>query len=34
MHIDDKMMGLRVGKTVLVLVGVMILLIFASNLIA
>ena len=34
MHIDDKMMGLRVGKTVLVLVGVMILLIIASNLIA
>ena len=34
MYIDDKMMGLRVGKTVLVLVGVMILLIIASNLIA
>ena len=34
MNIDDKMMGLRVGKTILVLVGVMVLLIIASNLIA
>lgn len=34
MHIDDKLMGLRVGKTILVLVGVMIGLIIVSNLIA
>ena len=34
MHVEDKMMGIRVGKTVLVLFGIMILLIIASNMIA
>ena len=34
MHVDDKMMGFRVGKTVLVLISVMIALIIVSNLIA
>lgn len=33
MHLEDKQMGLRVGYTVLVLVGVMIGLIIASNII-
>ena len=33
MHVDDKMMGLRAGKTVLLLIGVMIVLIIVSNLI-
>lgn len=31
MHVEDKQMGIRVGYTVLVLVGVMIALIIASN---
>lgn len=34
MHIQDKQMAQRVGITVLVLVGVMISLIIASNMIA
>ncbi len=34
MHIEDKIMGTRVGITVLVLVGVMVVLILAANLIA
>ncbi len=34
MHVDDKNMGLRVGKTVLVLFALMIVLIIASNIIA
>jgi hypothetical protein len=34
MHLEDKMMGIRVGKTVLVLLGIMVALIIASNMIA
>jgi hypothetical protein len=33
MNIEDKQMGIRVGYTVLVLLGVMVALIIASNLI-
>lgn len=33
MHVEDKMMGRRVGLTVLGLIGVMIGLIIASNII-
>jgi len=33
MHIEDKLMGQRVGITVLVLVGVMVALIILSNII-
>lgn len=33
MHIEDKIMGTRVGITVLVLVGLMLVLILAANLI-
>ena len=33
MHVEDKQMGIRVGYTVLVLLGVMVALIIASNLI-
>ena len=32
MHIEDKFMGTRVGITVLILVGLMVVLIFAANL--
>ena len=31
MHIEDKLMGQRVGITVLVLVGVMVVLIILAN---
>lgn len=34
MHVGDQNMGLRVGKTVLVLFALMIALIIASNMIA
>ena len=34
MHVDDKSMGLRVGKTVLVLVALMFALIIMANMIA
>ncbi len=34
MHIEDNIMGTRVGITVLVLVGLMVVLILAANLIA
>lgn len=34
MHIDDKQMGMRVGYTVLVLLGLMFALIMLANLIA
>lgn len=34
MHIEDKTMGIRVGYTVLVLLGVMVVLIIAANFIA
>ncbi len=33
MHIEDKIMGTRVGITVLVLVGLMVVLILTANLI-
>lgn len=33
MHIEDKIMGTRVGITVLVLVGLMVVLIIAANLV-
>lgn len=34
MHIEDKIMGLRVGLTVLILIGIMFGLIIVSNIIA
>ena len=34
MHVEDRQMGTRVGLTVLVLIGIMIALIIASNFIA
>lgn len=34
MHVEDRQMGTRVGYTVLVLVGLMVCLIIAANLIA
>ena len=33
MHIEDKIMGTRLGITVLVLVGLMVVLIIAANLV-
>jgi len=33
MHVDDKQIGIRVGYTVLVIIGVMVGLIIAANLI-
>lgn len=34
MHVEDKQMGIHIGVTVLVLVGVMVSLIIAANFIA
>ena len=34
MHVEDKQMGVHIGVTVLVLVGVMVSLIIAANFIA
>ena len=34
MHIEDKIMSTRVGITVLVLVGLMVVLIIAANLVS